>query len=136
MAWSSMDGESTSVGSNQGSVAHLSEANQESITSRGTDYCKLREYNRTSSYCALDWKRRNEINLVTKLPCHIVSPDECWQLADINCNQTLFVSAERICRGYGLKSLTNSLTTEKLDFFLCFLLFRPMLKGFSKKETL
>ncbi|KAK7157367.1 hypothetical protein R3I93_008753 [Phoxinus phoxinus] len=34
MAWSSMDGESTSVGSNQGSVAHLSEANQESITSR------------------------------------------------------------------------------------------------------
>ncbi|XP_067254711.1 probable serine/threonine-protein kinase MARK-C [Chanodichthys erythropterus] len=34
LAWSSMDGESTSVGSNQGSVAHLSEANQESITSR------------------------------------------------------------------------------------------------------
>ncbi|XP_077064660.1 uncharacterized protein fam131bb isoform X3 [Siphateles boraxobius] len=34
MAWSSMDGENTSVGSNQGSVAHLSEANQESITSR------------------------------------------------------------------------------------------------------
>ncbi|XP_059423429.1 uncharacterized protein fam131bb isoform X2 [Carassius carassius] len=34
LAWSSMDGESTSAGSNQGSVAHLSEANQESITSR------------------------------------------------------------------------------------------------------
>ncbi|XP_026084782.1 auxin response factor 19-like isoform X1 [Carassius auratus] len=34
LAWSSMDGESTSVGSNQGSIAHLSEANQESITSR------------------------------------------------------------------------------------------------------
>ncbi|XP_056618962.1 protein FAM131B isoform X8 [Triplophysa dalaica] len=34
LAWSSMDGESTSVGSNQGSVAHLSETNQESITSR------------------------------------------------------------------------------------------------------
>ncbi|XP_028831014.1 uncharacterized protein fam131bb isoform X2 [Denticeps clupeoides] len=34
LAWSSMDGESTSAGSNQGSVAHLSETNQESITSR------------------------------------------------------------------------------------------------------
>ncbi|XP_016413962.1 protein FAM131B-like isoform X2 [Sinocyclocheilus rhinocerous] len=34
LAWSSMDGESTSVGSNQGSIAYLSEANQESITSR------------------------------------------------------------------------------------------------------
>ncbi|XP_065117464.1 uncharacterized protein fam131bb isoform X2 [Paramisgurnus dabryanus] len=34
LAWTSMDGESMSVGSNQGSVAHLSEANQESITSR------------------------------------------------------------------------------------------------------
>uniref|UniRef100_A0A672NWX8 Family with sequence similarity 131 member B n=1 Tax=Sinocyclocheilus grahami TaxID=75366 RepID=A0A672NWX8_SINGR len=34
LAWSSMDGESTSVGSNQGSIAHLSEANQESISSR------------------------------------------------------------------------------------------------------
>ncbi|TRY86487.1 hypothetical protein DNTS_001107 [Danionella cerebrum] len=34
LAWSSMDGESTSVGSNQGSQAHLSETNQESITSR------------------------------------------------------------------------------------------------------
>ncbi|XP_063054273.1 uncharacterized protein fam131bb [Engraulis encrasicolus] len=33
LAWTSMDGESMS-GSNQGSVAHLSEANQESITSR------------------------------------------------------------------------------------------------------
>lgn len=36
MAWSSMDGESPRSGSNQGSVAHLSEVNQESITSRGT----------------------------------------------------------------------------------------------------
>lgn len=36
LAWNSMDGESMSAGSNQGSVAHLSEANQESITSRGT----------------------------------------------------------------------------------------------------
>lgn len=35
LAWNSMDGESISAGSNQGSVAHLSEANQESITSRG-----------------------------------------------------------------------------------------------------
>ncbi|KAF0045512.1 hypothetical protein F2P81_002041 [Scophthalmus maximus] len=34
MAWSSMDGESPRSGSNQGSVAHLSEVNQESITSR------------------------------------------------------------------------------------------------------
>ncbi|XP_031431693.1 uncharacterized protein fam131bb isoform X2 [Clupea harengus] len=34
MAWTSMDGESMSAGSNQGSVAHLSETNQESITSR------------------------------------------------------------------------------------------------------
>ncbi|KAG7336030.1 hypothetical protein KOW79_000723 [Hemibagrus wyckioides] len=34
LAWNSMDGESMSAGSNQGSVAHLSEANQESITSR------------------------------------------------------------------------------------------------------
>ncbi|XP_072535677.1 uncharacterized protein fam131bb isoform X5 [Salminus brasiliensis] len=34
LAWTSMDGESMSAGSNQGSVAHLSEANQESITSR------------------------------------------------------------------------------------------------------
>ncbi|XP_051576396.1 uncharacterized protein LOC127453763 isoform X3 [Myxocyprinus asiaticus] len=34
LAWTSMDGESTSIGSNQGSIAHLSEANQESITSR------------------------------------------------------------------------------------------------------
>ncbi|XP_035247602.1 protein FAM131B isoform X2 [Anguilla anguilla] len=34
LAWTSMDGESLSAGSNQGSVAHLSEANQESITSR------------------------------------------------------------------------------------------------------
>ncbi|XP_052003556.1 uncharacterized protein LOC127658352 isoform X2 [Xyrauchen texanus] len=34
LAWSSMDGEGTSIGSNQGSIAHLSEANQESITSR------------------------------------------------------------------------------------------------------
>ncbi|XP_075321872.1 uncharacterized protein fam131bb isoform X2 [Odontesthes bonariensis] len=34
MAWSSMDGESPRSGSNQGSVAHLSELNQESITSR------------------------------------------------------------------------------------------------------
>ncbi|KAM6899958.1 uncharacterized protein FYW49_018068 [Xenentodon cancila] len=32
--WNSMDGESTGAGSNQGSVAHLSEVNQESITSR------------------------------------------------------------------------------------------------------
>ena len=37
MAWTSMDGESMSAGSNQGSVAHLSETNQESITSRGTN---------------------------------------------------------------------------------------------------
>ena len=36
MAWTSMDGESLRSGSNQGSVAHLSEVNQESITSRGT----------------------------------------------------------------------------------------------------
>lgn len=35
LAWSSMDGESPRSGSNQGSVAHLSEVNQESITSRG-----------------------------------------------------------------------------------------------------
>ncbi|XP_012994786.2 uncharacterized protein fam131bb isoform X1 [Esox lucius] len=34
MAWTSMDGESLMSGSNQGSVAHLSEVNQESITSR------------------------------------------------------------------------------------------------------
>ncbi|KAM6967714.1 uncharacterized protein fam131bb isoform 2-T2 [Aplochiton taeniatus] len=34
MAWTSMDGESMQSGSNQGSVAHLSEVNQESITSR------------------------------------------------------------------------------------------------------
>ncbi|XP_061804245.1 uncharacterized protein fam131bb isoform X2 [Nerophis lumbriciformis] len=34
LAWSSMDGESPMSGSNQGSVAHLSEVNQESITSR------------------------------------------------------------------------------------------------------
>lgn len=33
--WNSMDGESMGAGSNQGSVAHLSEVNQESITSRG-----------------------------------------------------------------------------------------------------
>ncbi|XP_029370519.1 uncharacterized protein LOC115051298 isoform X2 [Echeneis naucrates] len=32
--WNSMDGESMEAGSNQGSVAHLSEVNQESITSR------------------------------------------------------------------------------------------------------
>lgn len=36
MAWTSMDGESLRSGSNQGSVAHLSEVNQESITSQGT----------------------------------------------------------------------------------------------------
>ncbi|KAM9434875.1 uncharacterized protein fam131ba isoform 2-T2 [Clarias gariepinus] len=34
LAWNSMDGESFCVDSNQGSVAHLSEVNQESITSR------------------------------------------------------------------------------------------------------
>ncbi|XP_034467010.1 AF4/FMR2 family member lilli isoform X4 [Hippoglossus hippoglossus] len=34
MAWTSMDGESPRSGSNQGSVAHLSEVNQDSITSR------------------------------------------------------------------------------------------------------
>ncbi|KAM4600354.1 uncharacterized protein fam131bb isoform 2-T2 [Polymixia lowei] len=34
LAWTSMDGESLRSGSNQGSVAHLSEVNQESITSR------------------------------------------------------------------------------------------------------
>lgn len=34
--WNSMDGESLGAGSNQGSMAHLSEVNQESITSRGT----------------------------------------------------------------------------------------------------
>uniref|UniRef100_UPI0037E92B71 protein FAM131B isoform X1 n=1 Tax=Semicossyphus pulcher TaxID=241346 RepID=UPI0037E92B71 len=34
LAWSSMDGDSPRSGSNQGSVAHLSEVNQESITSR------------------------------------------------------------------------------------------------------
>ncbi|XP_029688288.1 uncharacterized protein fam131bb isoform X4 [Takifugu rubripes] len=34
LAWTSMDGESPRSGSNQGSVAHLSEVNQESITSR------------------------------------------------------------------------------------------------------
>ncbi|XP_006802959.1 protein FAM131B isoform X1 [Neolamprologus brichardi] len=34
LAWSSMDGETPQSGSNQGSVAHLSEVNQESITSR------------------------------------------------------------------------------------------------------
>ncbi|CAM9287366.1 unnamed protein product [Lampetra planeri] len=39
LAWSSMDGESPRSGSNQGSVAHLSEVNQESITSRGPYYC-------------------------------------------------------------------------------------------------
>lgn len=33
--WNSLDGESMGAGSNQGSVAHLSEVNQESITSRG-----------------------------------------------------------------------------------------------------
>ena len=34
--WNSLDGDSMGAGSNQGSVAHLSEVNQESITSRGT----------------------------------------------------------------------------------------------------
>ncbi|RXM91936.1 Protein FAM131B [Acipenser ruthenus] len=34
LAWTSMDAESMSVGSNQGSVAQLSEINQESVTSR------------------------------------------------------------------------------------------------------
>ncbi|XP_037640245.1 protein FAM131B isoform X3 [Sebastes umbrosus] len=34
MAWTSLDGDSPRSGSNQGSVAHLSEVNQESITSR------------------------------------------------------------------------------------------------------
>ncbi|KAM3872879.1 protein FAM131B-like [Diretmus argenteus] len=34
LAWTSMDGESLRSGSNQGSVAHLSEVNQESISSR------------------------------------------------------------------------------------------------------
>lgn len=37
LAWNSMDGESFCVDSNQGSVAHLSEVNQESITSRGKE---------------------------------------------------------------------------------------------------
>lgn len=37
MAWSSIDGDSPRSGSNQGSVAHLSEVNQESITSRGKE---------------------------------------------------------------------------------------------------
>lgn len=37
-AWNSMCGESFCADSNQGSVAHLSEVNQESITSRGEDY--------------------------------------------------------------------------------------------------
>lgn len=37
LAWNSMDGESFCADSNQGSVAHLSEVNQESITSRGKD---------------------------------------------------------------------------------------------------
>lgn len=35
LAWNSLDGESLCADSNQGSVAHLSEVNQESITSRG-----------------------------------------------------------------------------------------------------
>lgn len=35
LAWNSMEGESLCAGSNQGSVAHLSEVNQDSITSRG-----------------------------------------------------------------------------------------------------
>lgn len=35
LGWNSMDGESLCADSNQGSVAHLSEVNQESITSRG-----------------------------------------------------------------------------------------------------
>lgn len=39
--WNSMDGESMGAGSNQGSVAHLSEVNQESITSRGTGVCHM-----------------------------------------------------------------------------------------------
>ncbi|XP_061112153.1 uncharacterized protein fam131ba isoform X5 [Conger conger] len=34
MGWNSMEGDSLCAGSNQGSVAHLSDANQESITSR------------------------------------------------------------------------------------------------------
>ncbi|KAG7457758.1 hypothetical protein MATL_G00230620 [Megalops atlanticus] len=34
LAWNSMDGDSLCAGSNQGSVAHLSDVNQESITSR------------------------------------------------------------------------------------------------------
>eukprot|EP00064_Thunnus_orientalis_P015932 superscaffoldBa00003057_g15995 len=43
--WNSMDGESMGAGSNQGSVAHLSEVNQESITSRAkqSDVQTLRE---------------------------------------------------------------------------------------------
>lgn len=41
LAWTSMDGESFCVDSNQGSVAHLSEVNQESITSRGEGHKQL-----------------------------------------------------------------------------------------------
>uniref|UniRef100_A0A672PJ98 Family with sequence similarity 131 member B n=1 Tax=Sinocyclocheilus grahami TaxID=75366 RepID=A0A672PJ98_SINGR len=52
LAWTSMDGDSTSAGSNQGSVAHLSEANQESITSRGTDYISQHALASSENYCA------------------------------------------------------------------------------------
>jgi len=41
LAWTSMDGDSFCVDSNQGSVAHLSEVNQESITSRGEGHKQL-----------------------------------------------------------------------------------------------
>lgn len=50
LAWNSMDGESFCVDSNQGSVAHLSEVNQESITSRGTE---ARRTSNVGDLCAL-----------------------------------------------------------------------------------
>lgn len=70
-----MDGESPRSGSNQGSVAHLSEVNQESITSRGkgpyiwleiklklacvvesnNDYSKAKNRNGYTTYYKVEW---------------------------------------------------------------------------------
>lgn len=58
--WNSMDGESMGAGSNQGSVAHLSEVNQESITSRGTGGFSANGYGLSSvllgvNCCSVVW---------------------------------------------------------------------------------
>ncbi|KTF82159.1 hypothetical protein cypCar_00035574, partial [Cyprinus carpio] len=88
LGWNSMDGESLCANSNQGSVAHLSEVNQESITSRDITSTSLHDYYTGSSKALASLEHRlhsasHSLQATPNSTIHSLGPPTHPRLADL-----------------------------------------------------